>query len=152
MSAFSVASIAGLPIGLELAHRFGRRMPFGILGLLSLVVLAVASWSLPPLRGHINGERPASSWKDTWFVLIHPNHLRAYALMAGLVATTFMIVPYLATFLVANVGLSEAELPYVYFAGGIATLFTMPAIGRMADRFGKLGVFRILAVANAVPI
>ena len=51
MTAFSVASIAGLPAGILFGDRFGVRAPFGALGIFSLVALAAAYRVLPPLRG-----------------------------------------------------------------------------------------------------
>jgi predicted MFS family arabinose efflux permease len=46
----------------------------------------------------------------------------------------------------------ETELPYIYFAGGLATLFTSPLIGWLADRFGKKRLFSILACISIAPI
>ncbi|MBL9124682.1 MAG: MFS transporter, partial [Planctomycetaceae bacterium] len=48
-----------------------------------------------------------------------------------------------------NVGMSEDELPRIFVAGGALTLFTAPWIGRLADRYGKLRVFRIVAPLSA---
>jgi predicted MFS family arabinose efflux permease len=150
MSAFSVASIAGVPLGLQLAELNGWRSTFIVLGGLSAGVLALAAVVLPPLRGHLGRgqHRPVS----TWAVLLHPNHLRAFALTCALVFSSFMLGPYLATFLEANVGLRQTELKYMYLCGGLATLVTMTWFGRLADRFGKLRVFRILALVTLVPI
>ena len=53
---------------------------------------------------------------------------------------------YLATFLVKNVGRSMGELQLVYLCGGCAALLTMNVVGRLADRFDKLLVFRVLAL------
>src|SRR6185437_11599500 len=53
-------------------------------------------------------------------------------------------------YLVANVGMSEANLPLVYVAGGGLTLVAAPLIGRLADRYGKLRVYRIIAPISAV--
>ena len=150
MSAFSVASIAGVPLGLVLADRYGWHVPFAALGGLSFAVLALAAAALPPLRGHLR-RRPAQP-VATWAVLTDANHLRAYTLMVSLVLSTFLLVPYLATFLVANVGLDTDQLKLMYLYGGLATLATTAPIGRLADRFGKLAVFRIMAVATLVLI
>jgi predicted MFS family arabinose efflux permease len=78
--------------------------------------------------------------------------LRAYLLMTALVLSTFMIVPYLASYLVANTGRTQEELPYVYLCGGLATLVTMTFFGWLSDRLGKLPVFRVLALFTLVPI
>ena len=40
-----------------------------------------------------------------------------------------------------TVGVSEAELPFVFLASGALSLFTSPRIGRLADRWGRLQVF-----------
>src|SRR5579871_557621 len=53
MSAFSVALIVGVPAGLYLANRFGWRSTFGVLGVVSALVLLLVLRVLPPLRGHL---------------------------------------------------------------------------------------------------
>jgi predicted MFS family arabinose efflux permease len=149
-SGFSVAMIVGVPAGLYLANALGWRAPFAVLGGLSLVVLTAAWLVLPPLRGHLNG--PAGESPGLIRILLEPNHVRAYILISALVLGVFMLVPYLATYLVANVGRAENELPYVYLCGGVATLATVTIFGRLADRYGKLLVFRLAALATLVPI
>ncbi len=149
MSAFSVASIAGVPAGLYVANALGWRAPFALLSGLSVAVAVLVYFVLPPMRGHlIRGRQIAFSWS----VFVEPTHLRAYLLMTALVLSTFMIVPYLASYLVSNTGRSQEELPYVYLCGGLATLVTMTFFGWLSDRLGKLPVFRVLAVFTTVPI
>ncbi len=149
MTAFSIASIAGVPLGLYLAELLDWRAPFAVLAGLSAAVLALAAWVLPPLRGHL-GRRRDDAPVSAWAVATDPNHLRAFALMASLVAGSFLLFPYLAAYLVANVGLAEGDLKFMYVFGGLATLLTLTRIGRLADRVGKLPVFRVLAVATGV--
>jgi predicted MFS family arabinose efflux permease len=151
MSAFSIALITGVPLGLYLANTLGWAAPFAILGGLSLLVLAAAIFALPPLHGHLDAA-DAGEPIGLWQVFFHPNHVRAYALMVALVLGVFMVVPYLATYLVANVGRAETELPYVYLCGGLTTLLTVSLFGRLADRYGKLRIFRIMALLTVVPI
>ena len=146
LSAFSVASIVGVPLGLLIAELNGWRSTFFVLGGLSLVVMALAALVLPPLRGHLG--RGHHRLVRTWPVLVHPNHLRAFALTGALVFSSFLLGPYLPTFLEANVGVQQTELKFVYLFGGLATLATMTIFGRLADRFGKLPVFQILILAS----
>ncbi len=151
MSAFSIATIAGVPTGLYLAQLFGTSAPFAAVGGLSLLLLAMAAVLLPPLRRHL--EDPARERSSSILaVLSQPTHVRAYLLMITLVLTTFTVIPYLSTYLVANVGWREEHLSFVYLFGGAATLVTMSIFGRLSDRFGKLQVFRILAVLTMLPI
>ncbi len=149
MAGFSLASIGGVPLGLYLAHEFGWRMPFAVLGAVSLAILVLVQTQLPSLTGHLT-RGPRESGR-VLTVLLMPSHLRAYALMVVLVMGTFMVVPYIATYMVDNVGRVEKELPYVYIFGGLVTLVTMPLIGRIADRYGKLRVFRVLALFAILP-
>jgi len=152
MSAFSVATVAGVPAGLFLATKFGWWAPFAAIGGLSMPVLALGWMALPPLRGHLNRRRAVDPLKEFVEVMTQPTHLRAYALMMLLVMSSFMVIPYMTTYIVANVGRPKAELPYIYLCGGAATLITLTVIGRLSDRFGKLLFFRTLALATGIPV
>lgn len=150
MTAFSIASIAGLPAGIVLGNRFGVRTPFGVLGLFSLAIWLLAFKVLPPMRGHLG--RKHQSAADTWDVLRQPAHLRAYAFMIALVLGSFTIAPHFSDFLVHNVGRVKDDLAYVYLCGGLLTFATLPQVGRCADRFGKRLVFRLMAGCTIVTI
>jgi predicted MFS family arabinose efflux permease len=149
MSAFSVASIVGVPAGVFLANQQSWRTPFVCLGVLSVPVLGLAWLALPPLRGHLR--RSAGPAVSPWQVLVHPTHIRAYLFTTALVVGSFSIVPYLATYLVNNVGRAKTELPYVWLCGGIATLLTMTPVGWLSDWYGKLRVFRVVALLTLLP-
>jgi predicted MFS family arabinose efflux permease len=148
MSAFSVASIVGVPAGLWLASASGWRAPFSALGILSLGLLGLAGFALPSLRGHLGR---ATEVISPWRVLLHPPHLRAYLLTAALVLGTFTIIPYLSLYLVDNVGRDKDELFAVWMCGGVATLLTMTPFGWLSDRFGRLRVFRVVVLSTLVP-
>jgi predicted MFS family arabinose efflux permease len=150
MTAFSIASIAGLPAGIMLGNRFGVRTPFGILGIFGLAIWVVAFKVLPPMRGHL--ERRRESAAETLAMLRQPAHLRAYAFMIMLVMGSFTIAPHFSDFLVHNVGRAKDDLAYVYLCGGLLTFVTLPLVGRCADRFGKRRVFRLMAGCTLVTI
>ena len=69
MSAFSVASICGVPIGLVLASHLNWHVPFFVLTGLSLVVLIAANRVLPSLRGHLQRGSRGSAVSETMAVL-----------------------------------------------------------------------------------
>ena len=62
----------------------------------------------------------------------------------------FTVFPYVSPYLVSNVGLAEDQLPLMFVFGGAVTLFSAPLIGRLADRYGKLPVYRFIAPTSAV--
>jgi predicted MFS family arabinose efflux permease len=157
MSAFSIASIAGLPTGIYLAETIsfsgngadGWRVPFAVLGVFSALLLLLASRFMSSVREHLAGEEERAS---LWEVLSRPNHVSAYALMVMLVMSTFVVGPFLATFLVNNVGRSQSDVGLVYLFGGAATLLTTNLSGRLTDRFARLPVFRVFALLALLSI
>jgi predicted MFS family arabinose efflux permease len=149
MSAFALASVAGVPFGLYLGTQYGWHVPFLLLAALGCPMLGIAATTLPPLREHVADApvlHPLRSLIETFVV---PNHLNAFALISALMIGGFAVSPLMSAFLVSNVGLTEDELPWVFVIAGSLTLFTAPLVGRLADRFGKLLMFRILAPASA---
>jgi multidrug resistance protein len=152
MSAFSVSSIVGVPLGLWLATNYNWHVPFYVLTVLSAIVLCVAALITPPLRGHLDHIQDEHPVKRMLAVMLHPDHQKAFVFMAGLTCAGFAVFPYISTYMVANVGLAETQLPLIYLFGGVCTLFSMNWVGRWADRAGKLKVFTITSLSTAVPI
>ncbi len=152
MSAFALSSIIGVPIGLILAVHFSWRAPFLFLVVVSTLVL-VLSWKiLPTMRGHfVEGEshRPLQQMKA---VLGTVNHLRALVFMFVLMFAGFSVIPFIAPYMVANVGLKETDLPYLYLFGGLATAFTSRYIGTLADRHGKRQIFTLIGLISIAPL
>jgi len=150
MSGFSLASVAGVPFGLYLGNRLGWHAPFLSLVALGFPVLLIAALTLPPLRDHVGHSPPVHPLRSLFETFSHPNHLNAFAFVVMLMFGGFAVFTYIALYLVANVGLTDSQLPLIYIAGGIVTIFTAPLSGRLADRYGKLRVFRIVAPVSAL--
>ena len=152
MSAFSLAAVVGVPTGLFLAHLSNWRAPFFFLTVLSLLIIAAAWRVLPPVRDHLAHHRENNPLRQFRTIFFKRNHLHAFALIAMLMLAGFSVIPFISPYMVANVGLREIDLPYLYFFGGLATFFTARLIGRLADRHGKRQVFGIIAAISIVPI
>ena len=152
MSAFSVASIFGVPLGLVLASDFTWHVPFYFIAGISAPILLAAARYVPALRGHLDHAREQHPAARMLAVLMEPNHQMAFVFMAVLTCAGFTIFPTLATYMVYNVGLTEKQLPFIYLAGGCCTFFSMNWVGRWADRAGKLRVFTLMSLAASVPI
>lgn len=151
MSSFSVSTVAGVPIGLFLASHLGWQAPFIGIALLCAVLGLMAALSLPRLGHHLQVSRP-TWWRGIGQVLVDRNHLRAFGFSALLMFAGFTVIPFITLYMQANVGLGDAQIPYLYLCGGLATLFTARFFGRLADRLGKVRVFSWLAVAVTVPL
>jgi predicted MFS family arabinose efflux permease len=152
MSAFSVASIFGVPLGLVLASTFNWHVPFFAIAGISVPILIAVFRCVPGLRGHLEhglGQHPAARMLA---VLMEPSHQMAFLFMAVTTCAGFVIFPTLATYMVYNVGLTEKQLPFIYLAGGLCTVFSMNWIGRWADRAGKRRVFTYMSIFASVPI
>lgn len=151
MLAFSLSAVAGVPLGLIFAHHLGWRMPFALLsGVCALLWLA--AWKIvPSVRGHLSAAHTSliEGYRD---LLREPNHWWAF-LMTGLVMySSFSIIPYIAPSMVANVGLPESQLAYIYLTGGAVTLISRPWVGRLTDRHPYQNVLTALIFASFVPI
>ncbi|MDG3003102.1 MFS transporter [Paludisphaera mucosa] len=150
MSAFAIASVVGIPVGLKLGTAFGWQIPFLVLAGLGLPTLFVALKVLPPLRAHIRRGESTSVWRKAVEMFAHANHIRAFALTVAIMFGGFTVIPYISAYLVRNCGFREGDLSWVFVSGGLLTLIGAPLIGRAADRFGKLRVFRIVASVTIV--
>lgn len=148
MSAFAVASVAGVPAGIWMGNAWGWQAPFLVLAAASLPLLALAAWAIPPLASHVGdpGEPALVRLRDT---LTHPDHRRAFSLVSVLMIGAFAVIPFISASYVANVGVSEERLPLVFVAGGLVTLLGSPVIGRLVDRCGALAVFRAIVPVSA---
>jgi predicted MFS family arabinose efflux permease len=152
MSAFSLAMIGGVPCGLYMAQLSSWHAPFYALAGLSLVILAVAAWLLPSMRGHLAHAREAHPAARVWAVWMERDHQVAFLFMAVLTAAGMLIFPYIPTYMEKNTGMTEGQVPFIYLAGGTFTLASMNLIGRWADRAGKPRVFWIMSCCAAVPV
>jgi MFS transporter, DHA1 family, inner membrane transport protein len=150
MSAFSVAQVAGVPLGLYLADKLGWHVPFILLAAISAIIWIFAVVRLPKVRAHVQASRSETPLRRFLAILANGNHLRALALMSVITLGGFMIIPDLANYLISNVRLNNGELRWVYLVGGSATLFTMNGVGRLADRFGRMRIFSIMMSCSIV--
>ncbi len=152
MSAFALSSIVGVPIGLVLAAHFSWRAPFLLLAVVSTLVLILIWKVLPSMRGHMVEGESHRALQQMQAVFGTANHLRAFVFMFALMFAGFSVIPFVAPYMVANVGLTETDLPYLYFFGGFATAFTSRYIGKLADRHGKRQIFTLIGLISIAPL
>ena len=142
MTGHALASVIGVPLGLAVASAFSWRASFAlVLVMVVPVMIAIAR--------HVPGVAPSTSAPDSGVAAVGlMTRLRglaalspAFALTFAVSASAYALGSYFAPYWVGNVGVSEAELPFVFLASGALSLYTSPRIGRLADRWGRLQVF-----------
>lgn len=149
VSAFSLASVLGVPLSLWLTEHFDWRFPFLVLAALSLFILIAASRLLPPLRHHLFDRKPDIS---NLALITDRNSLVGFLFITLLMFSGFTVIPFMSPYLVTNVGLKKSDLALVFLAGGAVTLFTSRLAGTLSDRFGKQRVFAWLAGLSTIPV
>jgi predicted MFS family arabinose efflux permease len=144
--------VAGVPASLWLASLGGWHWPFIAIAAACIPVWLIASQVVPSLRGHLAGAAAGSSFNQLARVLVEPNHWRAFGLSALLVMGSFSIIPYITIYTTTNLGLTQEQVPLIYLVGGVATFFTARLWGFLADRYGKVLVFRVVSVVAVLPM
>jgi predicted MFS family arabinose efflux permease len=151
-SAFSLSTIAGVPLSLWLANHLGWRAPFVFIAALTVLFIVVGLRFLPELRHHLDGEKRAHLLSATFGVLGDANHLRALLFSALTIFSGFTVIPYITVYAVNNVGIPQGDIPVVYLVGGTATFISARLIGHWADKYGKIEVYRRVALLATLPL
>ncbi|HEY4084189.1 MAG TPA: MFS transporter [Burkholderiaceae bacterium] len=147
MSAFGLASVAGVPLSLALAGLWGWRAAFVGVGSAGIVV-AVFMLTLP--RVHSLAKAPAPRWRER----LAAGRAHGAALLAAffLTASAFLVVPFIGIFYTTHLGVQATELGLVYLAGGGGAALFMACLGGWVDRFGAPRCFFSVTSLSMVSI
>jgi predicted MFS family arabinose efflux permease len=153
MTAFSVASVLGVPLGLFIANQFSWNAPFLFLAAFTTLITVSVFKVIPSLKGHLQSKQNRPKPMEVITNVTHDkNALRALLMMILLIFGQFSIIPFLSPYMVYNVGFRESQLPFIYLCGGIGTIFTLPLIGKLADKHGRLRIFGYAVLLSAAPV
>jgi predicted MFS family arabinose efflux permease len=137
MGAFSVASVLGVPAGLELAHLGTWRTPFFAVATLGLLVAGGALFLMPPMTGHVERARSAGPERGSVRALLRqPVALLGLATTAASMMSGFSIIPNIAAHLQFDLGYPRNRLGVLYMVGGSVAFVMLRIAGRWVDRFG----------------
>lgn len=151
MGAFSIASVLGVPAGLELARLGSWRTPFIAVALLGAVLGTYAYIALPPMIGHLANARTRSAIADLR-AMMRLDLVLSLCMTAIVMAAAFAIVPHISGYLLYNLHYPREHLGLLYGVGGVVSFATMRRVGVLVDRFGSARVGTFGALVNALVI
>jgi predicted MFS family arabinose efflux permease len=146
MGAFSVASVLGVPAGLELARLGTWRLPFFAVAGLGLLVAGGSLFLMPAMTGHLRRVRQATAVGAT-SLFRQPAALLSLAATSSSMMSGFAIVPNIAAHLQFDLGYPRDKLGGLYMAGGAVSFLVLRVAGRMVDR---VGAPRVAGVGTAI--
>jgi len=151
-AAFSAASALGIPIGLYLAVVGSWQLPFMIIGVFGLVITALIFFLFPSMTSHFESVDKSRTMMDTIRTLTSDSN-QVIALLTGFIIILghFMIIPFISPYMIKNVGLTQLEISYQFFFGGVATIISGPLVGRFVDKIGVFKVFLTMLILSTIP-
>ena len=135
MRGFAVASVLGVPFGLELAQFFGWRAPFLGLSLITVFALFLVYKFLP--NGVIVSQIPLI--KRLQIIGLHfknPIALATFFYTCLGMTAAFLIIPNIATHLQYNWNYPREEMGLLYLVGGLSSFVSMTLVGKALDKYG----------------
>jgi predicted MFS family arabinose efflux permease len=153
MGSFAVASIAGVPFGLEIARLFGWRSPFLSLSAGAAIILFFISYKLIlPKRAIIEKINIKTQLHILLVIIQNKLSLAAFASMALTMIGAFMIIPNISAHLQLNLGYPREQLGILYFFGGLTSFFGMRFTGKLIDKYSapRLSIIFTATLITAV--
>ncbi len=155
MAAFAVASILGVPVSLSLTNlfHFNWHVPFLLVGGVASLLIPLMIKILPSLTEHIKEEDDAK-YKFQALLKVFQNPSQGLALLFTMLVMMghFLIIPFINPYMEFNRGYSKEQLPWVYLAGGLASLLAAIYLGRVSDNLGKFRVFTFSVLLSLVMV
>ena len=145
-AAFSVAAIAGVPLGLELARIGGWQLPFYSVAVASgLAMLATLLFIPNHLQTRRNGR-----WQGTWTFLARKKTAGVYPIVGITSISSFVFIPNMSTYFQMNLGYPRELIGLLYAIGGTCTLMSMQIAGWNADRFGIARASAVVSLGSVI--
>lgn len=152
LSSFAITSVIGIPFSLYLATTFHWKFVFIFIVIISLMVLGISFKLLPRVTAaqHI----PLSYLKvliNYYRIVKRYNEFLGLVLISLVSISSFLIIPFIAPYVVSNLHLPESDLKYAYLIGGIGALLSARFVGMLGDRYGHKKVYVICASISIIP-
>jgi len=140
-TAFAASQVLGLPAGLYLSNHGSWHTPFLAIAAFGVVGGLVIALKMKPVADHLKQKQERSPLDHLLHTVSERRFTLAFVAAAILPTGGYMLMPFGSAFSVNNLGISYADLPTIYLATGLCTIFFAPLIGRMTDKIGRMPVF-----------
>jgi predicted MFS family arabinose efflux permease len=151
MSAFSVSSIIGIPTGLYIANILDWHATFFFICLVSAIFWILGFMTLPSIPA-VKTKGFMEKLRKFKKIIVNPDYLLTFFFSSLLSLGMFMIIPFISTYMVRNIGIQESDLSLLYLVGGLITIVTARYVGKLCDRLGAFKIFKIMALISLIPI
>lgn len=149
---FAVSQVAGIPIGLFLANQFNWHAPFTLIVGFSLITAIIVYSFLKPVTKHMEQKAKQNPILHLKKTVTNKNYWLPFVTTALLSIGGFMMMPFSTPFLINNVGVTQAQLPMIYVIVGVCSMITLPLIGKLSDKIGKLTTFIAGSILSATMV
>ncbi|WP_281233156.1 MFS transporter [Flavobacterium gelatinilyticum] len=146
---FGVSQVLGIPIGLYIANAWGWHVPFLWIAAMAAIITAVLYLKLNPIAEHLHLKQEKSPLQHLLHTISKKNYQVGFVSTALLSIGGFMMMPFGSAFAINNLKVTNEELPLMFMITGIATLISMPFIGKLSDKVNK---FKIFAAATIMAV
>lgn len=147
--AFAASQILGIPLGLYCANHWGWHSSFLLIAAMGLLILVGIIIKMKPVDRHLELQSDKSPFLHLWHTVTNTRYQIGFTAIALLSVGGFMLQPFSSAFLVNNIGITQEELPLVFFFTGLSVLFIMPVIGKLSDKVSK---FRLFSAGSFITI
>lgn len=127
----SSSLVLGVPVGTFFSERFGWRVLFVLIALLSLIPVAILYKKVPSIK-----ENETVSLRMQLAILKDKRILTALAITLGYVGGYATLFTYITPFLQATTSLSITQISGVLFLAGVCSFIGSRVGGQLADRKG----------------
>lgn len=143
---FGGSQVLGVPIGLYLANLWSWEAPFWMVAILSIAIAVAIILYLKPITAHLSIQRDISAFDHLLHTISKADYRVGFTATALLSIGGFMMMPFGSAFAINNLGITNHQLPMLFMASGVSSLFIMPLIGKLSDRIDKFKIFMVASI------
>ncbi|MEZ0540157.1 MFS transporter [Fibrella arboris] len=139
--AFAVSQVLGIPVGLYFANLWNWHAVFLMIVVLAVLIGLAILLQMKPVTRHLALQSSDNAFQHLWNALTNKTYQTGYLAVAFLSIGGFMLMPFGSAYLINNIHLKQAQLPFIFLITGLSSLIVMPVVGRLSDRIDKFKLF-----------